>query len=150
MGCIPILGACIATIGINYADLPTTTSAYSEDKTWDVSRFYDQKIPNFRAGGYYALDNNDAIFFNIDTGVHTKKLDTASIGLEYKKVVALSDSWTLTGAVGVDYNFSKNKPCVDSENRQYYCGNLTAWKDYKDKETHEDTYKASINLRYTW
>ena len=38
----------------------------------------------------------------------------------------------------------KHKPCTDSYNRQYFCGNLTAWSDYKDKSDANSTTKLVL------
>ncbi len=38
----------------------------------------------------------------------------------------------------------RNKPCLDSYDREYYCGNLTAWSDYQQKEIARKEYGIKI------
>jgi hypothetical protein len=82
-------------------------------------------IPGFARGQYISV--------GVDTGMQSEKLV-----INPAILLGISQSFQVAKRslvhVGVGSWFGGNireTPCTDSYNRQYYCGNLTSWNDYR-------------------
>ena len=152
-----ILGACLLTgqvtaLDINFDNpMPRTASSY-DGKERSIERFYEPEVPNVSAAGYVILDTNTKIDLGFNTGYYSDK---------YKQdptfTVGVTQMIELEGT-GWDFILSaktrlggrtKHKACRDSYNREYYCGNLTAWSDFKAPE-HNTPYIMGVKVRYLW
>ena len=148
MGIIDLGVIAITSIHTSYASLPDTAYSY-DGETRDISQFYDQKIPNMQFSGYATTDNG---WFDwmIDTGIHTEKLNTVALQLGYNHNYKIDDNQTITFGLSQSLSLAKHSACTDDYNREYYCGNLTAWSDFENKRTHNADTEISINYNITW
>ena len=140
----------ITAFNISYADLPDTALSY-DGTARDVSNFYSQSVPNFHLAGRYALQDRTALTWSLDTGTHVKKLNTLGFGLGLSHRIPTSYQntyWTVSGSSTV--SLMKHKPCTDSYNREYYCGNLTAWSDFEDKSNAKFKNKIGVSWITRW
>ena len=143
-----VLGIAITSLHIAYSDLPTTAYSYDGEER-NISQFYDQSTPNVYLGGHKILSDNTWATWNLDTGVHTDKLDTGKIGLNLKHNIKLSEGMDLTFNAGFDHSFNRNTPCTDNYNRKYYCADLTAWGGSERNQDVTD-YNIGIRLSYNF
>ena len=140
----------VTALDIYYADLPDTAHSY-DGEARDISRFYDQDIPNFYIAGNYAIDDNDYISWSLDTGTHTEKLNTGSISAEWTHIIPINDNWSASGTIGADISFNNHSPCTDSYNREYLCSNLTAWSDFERNHNEQEIDpKIRVSITRRW
>ena len=140
------IGLFVTALSSGYADLPKNAYSYSGEE-YSVSEFYEQEVPNIYANGYY-VNGNNTVSFGIDTGTHTKKLDTYGLNIGLYRTIPLTDNSALTVGGEITANFTEHRPCTDSYSREYYCGNLTSWKSFEGKTN--ETYNPEISIRYTY
>ena len=125
--------------------------AYSYDGVArDVSKFYKPTNKQFNVGGYYAFNKyNTLITFDYDNGYNSKKYTidrSARIGVAHNEQITKDFSIQFTG----NYKFGGNDkhiPCLDSHDRQYYCGDLTAWTDAERNSENEKDYNVGLTFR---
>ena len=141
---IETLLAGVTAFDIYYARLPDTAYSYDgEERT--ISQFYDQKLPNVMVGGNYNKWN-----WELNSGTHTKKLNTASMSLGYAHRVPLkTNGWTWDNNLTGTLSYISHTPCTDSYGREYLCTNLTAFSDYKEDKLNE-IYEISTRITYRW
>ena len=146
MGWVTGIGVVITSLHVGFADLPDEAFSYDGHKQ-SVERFYDQEVPNILLGGYYS-EGRTTFPFGLDTGTHTSKLDTygASIGAFHTLPIADSNS-DITFGAKLSLDYTENRPCIDSYDRKYYCGNLTAWSDLERKT--DVQINPSVSINYT-
>ena len=159
MGSIPLaFGIAVTSLNLTFADLPSEVKDYS-GKSWDITRFYDQKIPNIHLGGYKILDDRNYVQFQVDTGTHTKKINTAGLTLAYSNIKPLNNSWELKTTLTVSGSWVKNTKCYSTGTsdvplakgvHDFHCGTLTPWNDYTKKELLTENYGINISLTKTW
>ena len=142
------LGIAITSLHIAYSDLPTTEYSYDGEER-NISQFYDQSVPNIYLSGYKTLSDKTWATWNLDTGIHTDKLDTVGLGLGISHKIEITNSTDLTLSASTNYSYSGHTPCSDSYNRKYYCGNLTAWSDFERTE-HVFNNEISLSISSRW
>ncbi len=144
------LGICIlaaqVTNGGNYKNnLPTTASSY-DGVARDISKFYKDKQINIQGSGYIQLDTDTIVTLGGDNGIKTdkyKKSPTYNVG--FRQFVPVSDNSYITFGASTQLGGKEShSPCRDGINREYYCGNLTAWSDFEANEN-ENPYNMFIN-----
>ena len=154
MSCLTtIMGVCIVTAHLTHLDVSNKDALISSAKSYDgierdVSRFYkpEEKIVSI-GGNIYTRDTKFSIGYN--NGIDTMKYDKEdSLSIQVTKVIPISERlrMNISGGTIIGGNES-HKSCKDSYNREYYCGNLTAWKDFKYEENN-DIYNIGISIKY--
>ena len=110
-------------------------STYDKSICHNLSEFYKSSHPSFLISGFYKADKNNTFSFGINSGFNSQKLDIAPSFLvggatrlytSEKKdshFIFESNYWIGTKV--------RHSPCLDSYDRKFYCGNLTAWSDFK-------------------
>ena len=149
---IKIAGACILAAqltggGVYDPQLPETAYAY-DGKARDVSKFYEPESQPFQIAGGVLIEDT-LIHVNYDSGYTTEKLKVSdSATVHATQFIDLSDKLQLSVTAGASFGGErKDTACSDSFGRQYYCGTLTAWSDYKPQEA--DRYlSGSVKLKY--
>lgn len=127
----------------------SSCSTFDSSVCYNTSNFYKPKTPQTIVSGYYFFNKNDALILGLNTGYNSPKLIIQpSIALGYssrieldrsKQVVIEGTKW-LGGSI-------KHKPCIDSFDREYYCGNLSAWSDFH-YQSNINSY--SMRVMYQW
>ncbi len=127
----------------------SSCSTFDSSVCYNTSNFYKPKTPQTIVSGYYFFNKNDALILGLNTGYNSPKLIIQpSIALGYssrieldrsKQVVIEGTKW-LGGSI-------EHKPCVDSFDREYYCGNLSAWSDFH-YQSNINSY--SMRVMYQW
>ena len=131
-----------------------TEIAYSYDGVArDVSKFYKPTNKQFNVGGYYAFNKyNTLITFHYDNGYNSKKYDidnSLRLGIAHNEQLTSNFSVQLNA----DYKFGgedTHSPCLDDSDRQYYCGDLTAWSDAERNENDKEDYNIGISFKFTF
>jgi len=152
LGCIG--AACLIAARLTSLEVTTDnglpTTAYSYDgEARDISMFYDNQEAIVSATGSLYFDTNTKVDLGYNTGIVTNKLEiTDTFQLGVTQLFSLDEQSSI--AVGASAAFGGkqvHKPCLDSYQREYYCGNLTAWSDFKEP-THENPYSLSVRYSY--
>ena len=151
MGWVTGAGIVITSLHVGFADLPKEVNlpdGNDEYVTRSVSEFYDQEVPNILVGGYYA-EGNTTVSFGIDSGTHTKKLDTYGLNVGVFHTLPIADSNSdITFGAKISADYIENRPCIDSfYDRKFYCGNLTPWKTFEGKT--DVQINPSLSINYT-
>ena len=149
MACITaVLGTCtlaayLTAVDIYDSNMGTTAMSYDGVER-DVSQFYEDEQTNFYISGVIQTEDR-AIQFGYDNGIDTAKFDqNPTYQLSVTEVITDKLSVSLGGSYG---GATKHTPCVDQYDRQYYCGNLTAFQgDYDEKANHS----FNIGIRYNF
>ena len=143
-----IVAAQLTHLDVGYSNnMPTKAKSY-DGKERDIERFYKDEQLNISISGYVILDSGTRITLGFDNGFSTSKLNksnTYRVGVD--QIIDLTDNsyLTVSGATERGGNV-RPTPCTDQYNREYYCGNLTAWSDFRGPK---DEQNYNIGLRYT-
>jgi len=131
-------------------ELPKSVcSGFSSTVCYQLAGFYKPTTTQLIATGIWRVSNNTLAHLGVNTGFQSPKLKvspafylgvTQRFFLDDKQLSQLS--FEATGWVGSKV---QHKPCVDSYNREYFCGDLTAWSDYK-YDSRPKSY--TLNIRY--
>ena len=119
-------------------------------KTHDVSKFYKPTNTLFNVGGYYAFNKyNTLITFDYDNGYNSKKY---TVGQSLRLGIAHNEQLTPNLSVQLHGNYKfggedTHIPCLDDFNKQYYCGDLTAWNDAERNSENEKDYNVGLTIR---
>jgi len=109
-------------------------SIYDSSICFDVAHFYSSSIPQILVSGFLMLDGSNAITFGLDTGYSSPKLKVSPallLGLSKRWFMSEKrDAHFIVEASGWLGQSVSHEPCIDSFNRAYYCGNLSAWSDF--------------------
>lgn len=132
-------------------NLPDVAHSY-DGVARDISKFYKPSNTQFYIGGQWTNRKRDtSILFTYDNGFNSDKLDiqpSLRLGINHVKEIEKNTFITLSGSrkFGGD---TKHTSCVDSLGGEFYCGNLTHWSDFKDKDSKDgETYDVGIRLTY--
>lgn len=147
-----IAGACLTGAQLDYLTVsPQDTPemvAYSYDGVArDVSRFYKPEDPSIKLGASFFIDDDIKITAKYDNGYKAQKYEVEdSLAIQYTQVFDITDNTFLTFSGGTTIGGgSEHESCKDSYGREYYCGSLTAWSDFK--QTDDDTpYNVSFTV----
>ena len=148
--CISILGTCVVagllSAGVDHVSFNKTAHSY-DGEARDISQFYTPSNNVYHGTvGIFADDWSAKIKY--DNGFESDKLSISkSTTIQLSKNFELNESWSIKGSVGFQLGGqSKHKPCTDETDRKYYCGNLTAWSDFKEPDY--NPYR-SVNIKLT-
>lgn len=126
-------------------------SAYDASVCANVSGFYkfnQQTLQRVTLVG--AFVNQWGVRFALTTGAQAAKLvidPRLQVGVIHTKL--MSSGRSLSGEVyGSVGGAMKHKPCLDSYDREYFCGSLTAWSDYPNKRISLPEYGLKVLYRY--
>ena len=149
-----ILGTCIVAAQLTHADVSTSknpliTNANSYDGvSRDVSKFYTPKDTMLSvSGNLYTKNTKVSLHYN--NGMNTEKYEMSNmLKVQVTRHMSISNnlSMNITGGYvfGGDESHSS---CKDSYNREYYCGNLTAWSDFDNPENKQN-WNTGISINY--
>ncbi len=142
-------GAAISS-DVSVLSVPANTcSTFDKSVCYATADFYKTDYPQIIISSYYFYGKDDALILGVNTGYSSSKLSIEpSIELGFSKFInirkqhrfAIEASTWLGGKI-------EHRPCVDSFNREYYCGNLSAWSDFKYQST-IDSY--NMRVMYQW
>lgn len=132
--------------GIMYSPR-VVSSGYDSSVKYDVSRFYKSDKIRLNMMIQYAGRIAGEIFSaGLDTGHHAQK-----IKIEPAFFVGYARAFQMTERASVTLGFGgwfggtiSEKPCIDYYDREYYCGTLTAWTDYKPVKNRLDKYVKAV------
>ena len=148
--CLSILGTCIVagllSADVNHIKMNDTALSY-DGTTRDISQFYTPSNNVYNGTvGIFADDWSAKIRY--DNGFESDKLSISkSTTIQLTKTFDLDESWSISGTVGFQLGGKqKHTSCTDSIGRSYYCGNLTAWSDFKGPDY--NPYR-SVNIKLT-
>jgi len=149
------LGICILAARLTSLDVTTNnnlpTVAHSYDgKARSIEQFYKSESPTYSASGDLYLNTNTKVSLGYHSGLDTKKLDVGSTkSIQVSQFKKFTDRLSVIFSAGIrDNGKIDHKPCIDTLNRKYYCGNLTAWSDFKPEEKSDVDYNVGIKLTY--
>jgi hypothetical protein len=145
-------------IEASYLSLPvpvsqygTVCSAYDTSVCADVSNFYqlDQRTL-LRVTAVGALSPRWGLRLSFTTGAKSQKLVVEPkllVGVIAIKELAGGRSLVgeIFGSVGGE---TRHIPCLDVYDRAYFCGNLTAWADYPNKQIAADEYGFKLVYKF--
>ena len=126
-------------------------SDYEGSVCTDVSKFYQfNQYSQWRMTLVGTLTPVFGARITLVTGV-----DAAKMGVEPRIILGLigarnlgRDS-TLSAEIYNSFMGSTyHRPCTDDYDREYYCGNLTAWSDYLDKRTTFKEWGLKVVYRF--
>jgi len=149
------LGICILAARLTSLDVSTNnnlpTIAHSYDgKARSIERFYKNESPTFQASGDVYLNTNTKVSLGYHSGLNTKKLDMGSTkSVQVSQFKKLTENLSVVYTAGIrDNGEISHSPCIDTLKRKYYCGNLTAWSDFKPEERNDMDYNVGIKFTY--
>ena len=146
-----IMGVCVSAFltngGFMNVDLPKTAGSY-DGKVRSIERFYTHESKPYNIGGLIALDNT-VINIQYNSGVDTEKLDiNQSAKIHVTQRFNITENLSLDATIGTSIGGEvRHTACTDSVGREYYCGTLTAWSDFKPED--QKQYKmGKLQLKY--
>ena len=149
-----ILGACLvaaqmthASVGYDYGFADTAISYDGVER--DISQFYEPERTTAHVGGYAYFDNNVLVELSLDNGYRSQKWDqTRSATVHVTKEFELSNKWSVALTAGTKFGGKISEDsCKDSYDREYYCGDLTAWSDHTTEQP-KQYHMGGIALSY--
>lgn len=129
-------------------ELPTHATSY-DGVSRDISRFYELNAPVIVGEGEYFKDDY-SIPFAFNTGIHTDKLDTGFVSIGYTQHIPMDYNHTLSIGYAADVSYTNHKPCTDSFGKEYFCANLTSWKEFERKTNVEINHSINITYRISF
>jgi hypothetical protein len=109
-------------------------SGYDRTVCHAVGQFYESSGAPLFASGLIFLNRDEILQFGVNTGFNSEKLNiTPALMLGLGKRFYLNQSRTMQVVVHGYRWFGgqvTHSPCLDTFERKYYCGNLTAWSDF--------------------
>lgn len=124
-------------------------SGYDSSVVHDLSGFYKglrQPRINFVLN-YATAIHGEVISFGFDPGARSEKVTVnRALFLGYTRAFMPQKNLTLSFSTGAWILGGVNEsPCVDSYDRNYHCGSLTAWSDYSQPRYRTPYY---LDLRF--
>lgn len=128
--------------------VPTTVcSGYDASVCHPVGQFYQSNRVPILASALVFLDRDEILQLAFNSGFNSAKLKvTPSIMLGAGRRFYLNESHTSQIVLhGYRWFGSRvtHRPCLDSFNREYFCGSLTAWSDFT-WDSHPQSYAAYL------
>ena len=149
-----LMGVCLiaaqlthGSVGHDYGFADTAMSYDGVERS--ISQFYEPERTTASIGGYAYFDNDVLVELSLDNGYRSQKWNQSrSATIHVSKALAIADKWSvvLSGGTKLGGEIAE-EPCRDSYNREYYCGDLTAWSDYSTEQP-KDYHMAGITLNY--
>ena len=126
-------------------------SSYDSGVCADISRFYqfDRRLLwRFSFAGN--ISDEWGLRATVVTGAKSLKMTIEPLlifGIIKAKYLseATSLSAELYGSVG---GKTRHLPCIDAYDREYYCGNLTAWTDFQEKQASRNEWGIKLMYHY--
>lgn len=112
---------------------PSRVSSYNQEK-FDVSQFYKPEAMRVNMVMHYAgRKAGEIISVGVDSGYRAKKITVApALFLGYARSLQVGYGKYFTFAAGGWVGGKvTHRACVDEEDKDYYCQNLTAWSDFQ-------------------
>ena len=152
MACNTMIGivCAIALTGGGTYDNQMPTTAYSYDgEQRDISKFYEPENELYHVSGYAYLESDTLIEFGYDNGHSAQKYQRdPTLSVHVTQHIPLNDKLSLNVTAGTRFGGNVSEtPCYDSFDREYYCGNLTAWSDY-ERDENESYYLGRVSMSY--
>ena len=155
MSCI--LKVCIVAAQLTSLDIssPSSIPMYDKARTYDgtvhdVSKFYTKKNNDVSGSGYLILNTNTKVDLGYKAGFESDKYstsDTYRVGITQLQDID-ENSFLTFGASTTIGGKSSHRPCKDSYDREYFCGNLTSWSDHKKETSNESNHNFNINYTF--
>jgi len=128
-------------------------SGYDRSVVYDLSGFYQglrQPRINFVLN-YATATHGEVISFGFDPGARSEKVTVKSaLFLGYTRAFMPQKNLTLSFSTGAwILGGLSESPCVDSYEREYHCGSLTAWSDYS-KPKYRTPYYLDLRLGFSF
>jgi hypothetical protein len=121
-------------------------SAYDGTVCQNINGFYKPDTPELILTGMFKIDGDNILSFGINTGYNSSKLSVSpSFLIGGATRFYTSDKKDSHIILEANYWLGSNvthRPCYDSFDREYYCGNLTAWSDFQ-----YDHHPSSYNMK---
>ena len=140
---------CLTGVQLDYLNISEQRTmhdvAYSYDgMERDVSKFYKPEEPSVKAGGSFFIDDNIKLSLQYDNGYESMKYKRDdSLSIQYTQLFDIKENHYVTFSGGTVIGGEDNHTsCKDSYGREYYCGSLTAWSDFKTD--HDTPWNASL------
>ena len=127
----------------------SSCSTFDSYVCYNTSNFYKPKTPQTIVSGYYFYGKDDAVKLGVNTGFDSPKLIIQpSVEIGFSKFINIEKQhqFVIEGTKWFGGNI-QHKPCVDSFDREYYCGNLSAWSDFH-YQSNINSY--SMRVMYQW
>jgi len=127
----------------------SVVSSYNSSIIYDVSGFYRPSHPRVKILLSKFWENNRFWFLiGFDTGFSSPKINiqpSIYLGFNYKHPYTNRSffDFGLISNIGGKVN---DHPCKDDFDRDYYCGSLTAWSDFKRQQ---ENFLKAVQIRYT-
>ena len=122
-------------------------SSYETSVCQNVNNFYKPNSPELIVTGIYKIDSDNILSFGFNTGYNSSKLHVSpSFLIGAAKRFYTSSKKDSHFVVEGNYWHGSNvthHPCLDSYDREYFCGSLTAWSDF-NYDHHPDSYNVKI------
>ena len=122
-------------------------SSYDPSVCQNTNEFYKPKSPELILTGIYRINSDNILSFGVNTGYSSSKLTVSpSFLIGGAKRFYTSEKKDSHVVIEANYWLCSNvvhRPCLDSYDREYYCGNLTAWSDF-NYDRHPDSYNVKI------
>ena len=135
-----VVGARVTDGGTYNSNLPSVAYSY-DGVARDISRFYQDEQTNFYIKGHVTFDTGTRVFLGYNSGIDTAKFDVSkSYNIGIAQII--QSNWIVSANATIGGK-QRHTICIDKYNRNYYCGDLTAWSDFKEPK-HEIPYSASI------
>lgn len=143
-----VLAAQLTGGGVTDYPMPEVATSY-DGKERNVARFYKAERPTFNIEGGILFDTDTLVHIAYDNGYDSQKYDQSRTAtVHVTQGFTITDDLSLKVTVGHKFGGDiRESSCTDSYNRQYYCGNLTAWSDYTPK-TKQDYSMGKVQLKY--
>ena len=125
----------------------STCSIYDGTVCQNINSFYKPAAPELILTGMYKINGDNILSFGINTGYSSQKLSVSPsflIGgaMRFYTSEKKDSHFILEG----NYWFGSSvthRPCLDSYERQYFCGNLSAWSDFQ-YDRHPESYNIKL------
>lgn len=122
-------------------------SSYDASVCQNVNAFYKPNSPELIVTGIYKINSDNILSFGLNTGYSSSKLQVSpSFLIGGAKRFYTSNKKDSHFVVEGNYWLGSNvihRPCLDSYDREYFCGSLTAWSDF-NYDHHPDSYNVKI------
>ncbi|MDX8386261.1 MAG: hypothetical protein R8M11_07075 [Gallionella sp.] len=127
--------------------LSKTCSGYDEVICYSLGDFYKPSADQLILTGFYKIDSNKILSYGVNSGFSSQKLSvTPAILIGGATRFYTSKDKDSHLIIEGNYWFGSkvdHKPCFDSFDRAYFCGNLTAWSDF-DYDHSPDSFNVKI------
>ncbi|MEI8210276.1 MAG: hypothetical protein WCG16_13785 [Methylococcales bacterium] len=146
-----IIEAAYVALPVPSTQYGVVCSAYETSVCANVGDFYRfNHQTQLRVALVGAISDQWGVRLSLTTGAEATKLvvdPQLIIGVIATKPLTKGRSLSgeVFGSIGGDI---RHKPCLDEYDREYFCGNLTAWTDFQSKTIANEEYGLKIVFKY--